>query len=226
LQRSRQRLVTAREEERRRLRRDLHDGLGPTLAGVVLQLSAANTLVDQDPSAAQVLLDRLRSEVQQAIIDIRQLVYQLRPPALDELGLAGALRELAAQFSGQTDVGALGDLASSGGLLVEVDVPAELAPLPAAVVVAAYRIATEALANAARHAHARTCMVRLAVNEALELEVCDDGRGLPDHYERRSGLRSMRERAGELGGTCTIQSAAGRGTRIHAHLPLPVLEEA
>ena len=191
LQHSRQRLVTAREEERRRLRRDLHDGLGPTLAGMALQLGAAKTLVDQDLSAAQRLLDRLRNEVQQAIVDIRRLVYQLRPPALDELGLAGALREQATHFSGQANVRASSGLPPSGGALVGVDAPAELPPLPAAVEVAAYRIATEALANVAGHAQARTCTVRLALDGALELEICDDGRGLPDRYQAGIGLRSM-----------------------------------
>ena len=107
-----------------------------------------------------------------------------------------------------------------------VDAPAELPPLPAAVEVAAYRIATEALANVARHAEARTCTVRLVLDRALELEICDDGRGLPDRYQAGIGLCSMRERADELGGTCTIQPAPGGGTRVHARLPVPVLEEA
>jgi two-component system NarL family sensor kinase len=225
LQHSRQQLVSAREEERRRLRRDLHDGLGTTLAGVVLQLGAAKTLVGQDLAAAQLLLDRLRGEVQQAILDIRRLVYQLRPPALDELGLVGALREQATDVSGQANFRASGGPSPSGGPLVGVDAPAELPPLPAAVEVAAYRIATEALANSARH-QARTCTVRLALGGALELEVCDDGRGMPDRCQAESGLRSMRERADELGGTCTIRPVPGGGTRVHARLPLPVLEEA
>jgi two-component system, NarL family, sensor kinase len=111
-------------------------------------------------------------------------------------------------------------------LTVGVDAPAELPPLPAAVEVAAYRIATEALANVVRHAQARTCTVRLALDGALQLEVSDDGQGLPVGYRAGVGLTSMRERAAELNGTCTIQPAEGRGTRVHARLPLPVPEEA
>jgi signal transduction histidine kinase len=220
LQRSRVRLVSAREEERRRLRRDLHDGLGPTLAGVVLQLGAAKALVDQDRLEACRLLGRLRAEVQQAIIDIRRLVYQLRPPALDELGLVGALRAYASHLQ-YPDSNELGSPSSLDHLTVTVDGPAQLPPLPAAVEVAAYRIATEALANTARHASASRCTVRLAVDNALELEVADDGRGLPTHYRPGVGLISMRERAAELGGSCTVRAASGGGTRISARLPIP-----
>jgi signal transduction histidine kinase len=220
LQRSRQRLVTAREEERRRLRRDLHDGLGPTLAGVVLQLGAATTLVNQDPPAACTLLERLRAEVQEAIIEIRRLVYQLRPPALDDLGLAGALREQTSQFSHQpANLGQHGHTAD--GLLAQVDTPTELPPLPAAVEVAAYRIATEALTNTARHAHASHCIIRLTLDGALDLEVIDNGKGLPADHRTGVGLTSMRERAAELGGSCTILPTPDGGTRVHARLPIP-----
>jgi two-component system NarL family sensor kinase len=225
LQRSRQRLVTAREEERRRLRRDLHDGLGPALAGVMLQLSTTKALLDQNPQAARELLDRLRGEVQEAIVDIRRLVYQLRPPALDELGLVGALREQATHFSLSPQYQVPGRPARSLVLTVGVDAPAVMPPLPAAVEVAAYRIATEALTNAARHAQARGCTVRLTLDGALQLEVSDDGRGLPVGYRAGVGLASMRERAAELGGTCTVEPASGGGTRVHAHLPMPVPEE-
>jgi signal transduction histidine kinase len=225
LQRSRQRLVTAREEERRRLRRDLHDGLGPTLAGVVLQLGAAKTLVDQDRLEACGLLDKLRSEMQQAIIDIRRLVYRLRPPALDELGLAGALRAYASNFQ-YPESSELIEPSSSNHLTVTVDGPPQLPLLPAAVEVAAYRIATEALANASRHANASRCTIQLAIHDGLEddeleVEVADDGRGLPTHYRPGVGLISMRERAAELGGSCTVHVASGGGTRVSARLPIP-----
>jgi signal transduction histidine kinase len=220
LQRSRERLVSAREEERRRLRRDLHDGLGPTLAGVVLQLGAARTLANEDPPAASALLERLQTEVKGAIVEIRRLVYQLRPPALDELGLTGALREQASHFSHQQPSDS-GTPTSEDHLVVTIDTPAELPPLPAAVEVAAYRIATEALTNIARHADANRCTVRLALDGALELEVSDDGNGLPTDFRIGVGLTSMRERAAELGGSCTILSASDGGTRVHARLPIP-----
>jgi len=213
LQRSRERLVTAREEERRRLRRDLHDGLGPTLAGVALGLEAAQNTLDRDPGTVQRLLGSLRADTQAAIADIRRLVYELRPPVLD-LGLDVALHEQAANLVSRSRG------REAGALLVTVDAPSELTGLPAAVEVAAYRIAMEALHNAARHSGARSCCVRLHLNGGLELEVTDDGIGLPDGYRAGVGLQSMRERAAELGGTCTVQRVPAGGTKVHAHLPL------
>ena len=139
LQRSRERLVTAREEERRRLRRDLHDGLGAQLAGLTVQTGVLRSLIPKDPAAAEALAGELRGELRTAIADIRRLVHGLRPPALDELGLVGALQRLA-------------ERCGADGLVVEVDVPGELPALPAAVEVAAYRIAQEALTNVVRHA--------------------------------------------------------------------------
>ena len=211
LQRARGRLVSAREEERRRLRRNLHDGLGPQLASQALALAAARKLVSRDPAAADALLGRLAEQAQAAVVDIRRLVHDLRPPALDDLGLVGALREGAARYE-QT------------GLHVAIDAPASLPPLPAAVEVAAYRIVQEALTNVARHAGARTCVIRLAVDpeaRALVAEVEDDGRGLPADRRAGVGLTSMRERAEELGGTCVIGPAPNGGTRVAARLPLP-----
>ena len=156
LQLSREGLVTAREEERRRLRRDLHDGLGPALAGMAMKLDAART---RRRSGLEQLLGELRAETQDAIADIRRVVYELRPPALDELGLVGALREQAARLSG---VEAAAPVARRAGRR-----PGDAPPLPAAVEVAAYRIATEALTNVARHAGASRCTVRLALDGGL-----------------------------------------------------------
>jgi two-component system NarL family sensor kinase len=215
LQRSRERLVIAREEERRRLRRDLHDGLGPTLAGVTLEIEAARNVMRRDLVAADALLVKLRTESQAAISDIRRLVYGLRPPALDELGLVEALREQATRFvtdgtEGVADV----------GLRVSIEASSDLRSLPAAVEVAAYRIALEAVTNAARHSGARTCTVRLRLNGSLALDISDDGRGLPASFHPGVGVTSMRERATELGGTFAIDSAEGRGTRVSARLPV------
>jgi signal transduction histidine kinase len=206
LRTSRRQLVTAREEERRRIRRDLHDGLGPTLAGMSLQLGSARTLLGRDAGAADRLLERLVEETQAALADVRRLVYDLRPPALDELGLVPALRQQAQRFP---------------GLEVVVDAPEPVGPLPAAVEVAAYRIATEALTNVSRHAAARACTITIAVNGALELEVCDDGRGMPAGWRAGIGVTSILERAAELGGSCELHAGDGGGTRVHARLPLP-----
>jgi signal transduction histidine kinase len=215
LRHSRERLVATREEERRRLRRDLHDGLGPTLAGIALELESARALIEPDPDAARELLGRLKVEVQQAIADIRRIAHDLRPPALDELGLVAAVREQAARIG----VGANG-AANAGALRIEVEAPAALPPLPAAVEVAAYRIAQEALTNVSRHAAAGRCQVRIDVNGALELEVSDDGGGLPAERGAGVGLTSMRERAEELGGSFSVESARGGGTVVRATLPV------
>ncbi len=213
LQRSRERLVNAREEERRRMRRDLHDGLGPQLATLTLKLDAARNLLVQQPQAADALLVGVKAQTQAAISDIRHLVYDLRPPALDELGLIPAIREQAISY-GQS------------GLDVSVEAPEELPLLPAAVEVAVYRIVQESLTNVVRHAIARTCRIRISVDENVHLEITDDGVGLPEDRRAGVGLSSMRERAAELGGTCAVEpSGPVGGTRVLARLPLPASRE-
>jgi signal transduction histidine kinase len=207
LQRSRERLVTAREEERRRLRRDLHDGLGPALGSLTLQLDTARTLFKRDPAAADALLVDLKGQVQSAITDIRRLIYALRPPTLDELGLIVAIREQVARYR-------------QPGLSITLTTPERLPPLPAAVEVALYRIAQEALTNVVRHAHASSCALCLAVGHDVCLEVRDDGQGLPADYRAGVGVTSMRERAAELGGACRIEPGAAGGTRVYVRLPL------
>lgn len=202
LRRSREHTVAAREEERRRLRRDLHDGLGPTLAGIVLKLDGVRSLVSSDPVMAEEQLLELRANAQDAIAEIRRLVYELRPPALDELGLVGSLRERAATLGAR------------------IEAPDRLPALPAAVEVAAYRIALEGMTNAARHAQASECVVRLSLGGALEVEVSDDGCGIAPGTRPGIGLVSMRERASELGGTLDVGPAGRQGTRIRARLPL------
>ena len=211
LQRSRERLVVAREEERRRLRRDLHDGLKPTLAGVALGLDAVRNIVAHDPETAGSLLVRLRSELEGAGGDIRRLVNDLRPPALDELGLVGALRQHASRFQ----------LFPTTPDVV-LDAP-ELPALPAAVEVAVYRIAQEALENVRTHAHANSCAISLNLDDGhLQLEVCDDGAGFAPDYRPGVGLLAMQERAAELGGSCIIEAVAGAGICVRARLPLDV----
>lgn len=207
LQHSRAQLVAAREEERRRLRRDLHDGLGPKLAGQTLKLEAALESLDRETEITRALLQETMSESQSVVTEIRRLVYGLRPPALDQLGLLSALREQAAQYQVK-------------GLRVTVNAPDSLPPLPAAVEVAAYRIIQEALTNVARHAYARNCSVSLVLGKHLDIEVCDDGRGLPRDMRAGVGLASMRERAEEIGGSCVIAASETGGTRVTARLPV------
>ena len=213
LRRSREQLVLAREEERRRLRRDLHDELAPTLAALGLGAATVGELIPTDPKGATSANEKLRMAIRATVGDVRRQVYDLRPPALDELGLVEAVRERALRYD-----------AGDKGFRVKVEAPEELPPLPAAVEVAAYRIVQEALTNVSRHAKARSCTVRLAcpTGQTLEVEVTDDGVGLPDTPEGRVGLSSMRERAVELGGECEISrsSRATNGTRVYARLPL------
>ena len=208
VQRSRERLVTAREEERRRLSGDLHDGLGPTLAGAVLTIDAARRLLASDPKAADALLDRAAASIEGTVADVRRLVYGLRPPALDQLGLTGALRQHAAALT-------------DAELACDVAAPDPLPPLPAAVESAAFRIAQEALTNVARHAHARHADVALTVGETLRLEVADDGCGVAPDRHVGVGLTSMRERATELGGSFELAARPGGGTLLRVELPLP-----
>jgi signal transduction histidine kinase len=211
LRRSRERLVLAREEERRRLRRDLHDELAPTLAALGLSAATVGELIPTDPKEAALANEKLRSAIRATVGDVRRLVYDLRPPALDELGLVEAVRQRASRYG-------VGD----EGFPATVEAPDELPPLPAAVEVACYRIVQEALMNVSRHARASSCTVRLACADgrALTIEVTDDGAGLPETPGGGVGLSSMRERAAELGGECEIVRSWPSGTRVLARLPL------
>lgn len=206
LKKSRQTLVSTREEDRRRLRADLHDGLGPELAGVMLGLGAVRNAVRCDPDAADEQLVRLQELVRGTVTQVRTLVDGLAP-AVDQLGLAGAIRQGAVRLT--------------AGTAVHVDIDGDLPALPAAVEVAAYRITMEALTNVARHAGATRCCVRVRIEDGLHVEVVDNGCGLPSTVVPGVGLSSMRQRAAELGGTCDIASAAAGGTQLVARLPLP-----
>jgi two-component system NarL family sensor kinase len=191
LQDSRAAMITAVEDERRRLRRDLHDGLGPTLTGVAFAADAARNVLGGDPDRAAELVAGLRRDVADAIAEIRRLVEGLRPPAVDELGLVGALSQQATRMHG----------ADGRPLAVRVDVPVPLPVLPAAVEVAAYRIVVEALTNVARHAHTRDAAVALEPDgDRLRIAVRDGGTATAD-WVPGVGLTSMRERAEQLGGT-------------------------
>ena len=204
--------MLAREEERRRLRRDLHDGLGPALAGHLLRLDViAGELDASSPVAADV--DALRTELRSTITELRRVVEGLRPPALDELGLAGALAQVTRRLT--------------LGTAIEVDLSVgELPALPAAMEVAAFRIVTEAVTNAVRHSSASVCHATIvAEGRALQITVVDDGQGISGGESVAGeslaghGLQTMRERAEELGGQ--LQVTNGSGVTISASLPLP-----
>ena len=207
VQASRERLVLAREDDRRRIRRDLHDGLGPTLGGVGLRLAAATHAIDVDPDRAKDLIATSRADLAAAVQDVRRLVHGLRPPALDDLGLLAAIEQQA-------------EAARAGGLRVEVE-PQHVDALPAAVEVAAYRIVAEALTNAARHAQATSVRVRLSAEPGvLVVEVADDGIGISSDRTAGVGLLSLRERTAELGGSTTVTCPPEGGTIVRAVLPL------
>ena len=207
LRRAREQLVFAREEERRLLRRNLHDTIGPTLAALNLRSNALRKLIESNPPAASQQMGEFREQIRSVITDIRRVVYNLRPPALDELGLVSAIREQARQFS--VDL-----------FQVFVDAPESMPPINAASEVAAYRIVSEGLANVVRHANARKCWIKLAHDdEALRVEILDDGIGMSMDGHMGVGLQSMRQRARELGGRCTFQSAPGQGMLVRASLP-------
>ena len=205
---SRGQTIAAVEEERRRLRRELHDGLGPRLSGVAFTSDAARNLIHTDPVAAEQLVAQLRADTVIAIEEIRRMVYAMRPPALDELGLVPALRQQAVGLRNR----------EGRPVVVDVTAPEEFPDLPAAVEVAAYRIVTEALTNVARHSSSASASVRLTpAADGLHLEVTDRGRG--GGWRPGVGLSSMRERAAELGGT--LEAGPGpAGGRVAALLPL------
>jgi signal transduction histidine kinase len=197
LQLARERLVRAREEERLRLRRDLHDGVGPALVGIRLQLKALRRSMGE-------VLDPVLADVDTTAGEVRRLVDGLRPPILDQ-GLALAVRDEAARFNGE--------------LTVRVEAE-EIDGLSAAVEVAAYRIVAEALTNTARHSGASNCVITVRQDGDLVVEVVDDGNGVAADARPGVGLGSMRERCAELGGSCTVEPALPRGTRVVARIPL------
>jgi len=211
LQAIRERLVLAREEERRRLRRDLHDSLGPSLAAVTLRIETARNLAARDPQEADRILQQATADVAAVLADVRRLVHDLRPPALDELGLVQAVRRQAERLS-----------ADGLQITVDGDVNGDVdGALPAAVEVAAYRIASEALTNVVRHARATRCTVALRrAGGQVEVLVRDDGVGIAESVAAGVGTLSLRERAAELGGTCAVTCPPGGGTLVRALLPV------
>ncbi|WP_051549137.1 GAF domain-containing sensor histidine kinase [Nocardioides sp. URHA0032] len=207
LRTAREELISGVEEERRRLRRDIHDGVGPTLAGIALGAESADRAVDQNPARAHQLLSCLRTDVAGLVAEVRRVVDGLRPALLDELGLVGSLQQLGRSIEERT------------GVAVTVDASDQVS-LPAAVEVAAYRIAAEALTNLARHATPQRAWVRVqAVDQNLLLEISDDGCGGAGDRPGGIGMGSMRQRAEDVGGTLEVTSGVA-GTVVRARLPL------
>lgn len=208
LQSIREQLVLTREAERHRLRRDLHDGLGPALAAAKLRIETAKNVLERNPGAAGILLDAAAQEVSSAISDVRRVAHDLRPPAIDDLGLIRATEQLCDRFGASCDV---------------IEVPDALPP---AIEVAAYRVVAEALTNAHRHSGGNRLAVRLErLPRSLVVEVSDNGIGIPGDATAGVGLRSMRERAEEIGGSLTVTKRDGGGTVVRAELPLAAVEE-
>jgi signal transduction histidine kinase len=206
LQASRERLVISREEERRRIRNDLHDGLGPTLSSLQLQLGAMHNLIRQRPEEAEAIALSMRQDLRQATAEIRQLVYDLRPPMLDELGLVEAIKSVRVQ---------------EAVVNLEVIAPEPMPRLSAAMEVAIYRIASEAIHNVIRHSQATICTLCLEVSDTtLKLVVTDNGKGLPEAPNAGVGFNSMKERAAELGGTLSILPTEDGGVKVTAQFPL------
>jgi signal transduction histidine kinase len=215
---SRARIAAARDEERRALRRELHDGLGPALAGVGLGLRAGRNLLERDPAAAAALLDQLAAELDARVEEVRGLARGLVPPALDELGLLPALQELAERYR----VGGLDVAIEPGG-----DEPPWDLTLDAVVAGAVFGIVSEAVRNVHRHAAATRCVVRLDAGDELVVRVVDDGIGLDPAAPAGVGLRSMRERAEGVGGTLEVAAIEPHGTAVEVRVPvLAVATEA
>ncbi len=210
--------VTAREEERRRIRREIHDGIGPLLAAALLRTETAMSLSPGSPDQRE-CLQKLRALQEAALTDVRSLVEGLRPPALDHGGLLSALRQHA-----ELSVG----MAVSNSLAVNFEAAGDISTLPAAVEVAAYRIAQEAISNATKHAGAQRIVVRMSQTDSgLTLEIDDDGVGVAANSNSSGvGRISMTERATELGGWCTDEHPPTGGTRVKAWLPILIDEHA
>jgi signal transduction histidine kinase len=207
------RTLVAAQQERSRIRRDLHDGLGPSLSGVALGLEAVEAALPGDTRTAAALTARMRTEIAGAVEDVRHIIDELRPAALEEVGLVQALRERAASLAAR----------SASGMVIQVRAAEPMPGLPEPVEIAAFRIAEEAMTNVLRHARASRCEVRVEVGDALVLSVSDDGVGLPGQTRPNGiGLTSMRQRATDLGGDCTVGPADPSGVIVRARLPLEV----
>ncbi|SFT61379.1 two-component system, NarL family, sensor histidine kinase DegS [Selenomonas sp. GACV-9] len=222
------RIIKAQEEERYRVSREIHDGPAQDLANLIFQTSVAEKLVDYDPEEAKRTLHELREQIRECLISVRQVIFDMRPMALDDLGLAPALNQL------------VGRLASRGILSTEFSIDGTAYELPKHVEIAIFRIVQEALNNVARHAGTDKARLRLLYTpQALSVLIQDEGEGfdaeaepeIPDMENAdeilaedaesigQFGLMGMRERAKIIGAELNIISAVGKGTRVHLRVP-------
>jgi signal transduction histidine kinase len=205
------------------IRRTLHDDIGPTIAGIALRAETVRQLADRpaERDGMTTALAGIGRDAVAAASALRELSYELRPPALDDRGLLLALRDRALQLA-PLRVEITAPIDGEGLQGVGIDSAGDgRGDLPAAVEVAAYRIAVAAMTNVARHAAASRCWVTLTLaDHHLTVLVEDDGRGLPADFRPGVGVLSMRERAGELGGVCVHEQRTGGGTRVRATLPV------
>jgi signal transduction histidine kinase len=208
------RLIDAQEDERRRLARELHDDFSQRLALVSVRLQVLRPHAGNRATAE---LDRVSDDVRELASDVHRFAHQLHPAKLDQLGLATAVRSWCRVLSQQS------------GLHIEAAVDGVPEALPPDVALCAYRVIQESTQNAVRHSGARTVTVSLSMPDGLlRLVVADDGRGFDVKPARRGGLGlvSMRERVRPLGGTLTVESQPGRGTRVELGLPVPLAAQS
>ena len=220
------RIIKAQEEERYRVSREIHDGPAQDLANLIFQTSVAEKLVDYDPEEAKQTLQELRKQIRDCLTNIRQVIFDMRPMALDDLGLAPALNQL------------VGQMASRGILSTEFSIDGQPYELPKHVEIAIFRIVQEALNNAAHHSGTDKARLRVLCRpDALSVLIQDDGKGFdtdaePDMPEAAEvlreeesssagqfGLLGMRERAKLIGAEINVMSAPGKGTRVHLRVP-------
>jgi two-component system, NarL family, sensor histidine kinase UhpB len=201
------RVLSAQEAERSRIARELHDQIGQNLTAVVLELKRLRGRVE--PDYADTLADA-QELARESLEELRRISYELRPAALDDLGLASALAALGRA------------IARRAGISVMVDIAPDLPPLPADVELAVYRVAQEALTNTVRHSGGTSALVHLrAAAGRLVLEVSDDGHGLGDGPVSGGGIRGMRERALTVGGRLLLGVGPGGGLEVELDVPLP-----
>lgn len=216
------RVVSAQEEERKRLARELHDQTGQSLLGLAMGLRSVETLMETQPALAEQRLQELERLSACAVDDLRQMIADLRPAQLDDLGLVPALRDMA------------NNVAARSKMQVEMNTFGPRRRLRVQVETILYRLAQEALNNAARHSRATRVTMNLDFSgQAVALEIRDNGVGFlpelvlkPQSPRRAWGLLGMQERVALVGGTLEIDSTPGTGTRLRAHIPVESSEEA
>jgi len=207
---SMRRVLSAQEAERRRIAQELHDQIGQNLTAVVLELKRLQGHVTAD--WADTLADA-QELARESLGELRRISYELRPAALDDLGLRSALESLATAVARRADID------------VALEVAPDLPPLPADVELAVYRIAQEALTNAVRHSGCTRSRVRLsAEDDAVYLRVADDGRGLGELPRSGGGVRGMRERALMIGGRLVLGVSDEGGVEVELSIPSAVVE--